>query len=69
MVSEVNCLQQILSRIILKYEIKDVGSFRIGMDILLHLKKVHKKIFENEIDDSKRASFLKKTLSEDVLLE
>ena len=35
MVSEVNCLQQILSRIILKYEIKEIGS--LSDDVLLEL--------------------------------
>ena len=69
MVSEVNCLQQILSRIILKDEIKEIGSFSIGGDVLTHLKKVNQKILDNEIESSKRASFLKKTLSDDVLLE
>jgi len=67
MVSEV--MEKLLSRLLLKDDITEVGIFSSGNNLSHHLRKIEDKIRENEIKDEKKATFLKRTLSSDVLIE
>ena len=72
MVSEVNSssFEKLLSRLILKEEINEIGQYVRGKDIDQHLASFLKKFKEMEVSDEKRkAQIFKKTLSEEVLME
>jgi len=59
----------ILSSLLWKDEVLQIGLFRLGGNINTHLFAVGHKIEELSIPDEKQAEFLKKTLHQDVLYE
>ena len=62
--------EKLLSRLILKEEINEIGQYVRGKDIDQHLASFLKKLKEMEVSDEKRkAQIFKKTLSEEVLME
>lgn len=64
-----NALQVLLSSLMWKDEILQIGLFRQGENIEKHVSNVEQKIDELKILPDKQAEFIKKTLHQDILYE
>jgi len=64
-----SAFENLLSRLIVKDEIHEIGCFNNQTDVCQHISKVSDKINELQIDPNKSADFLLKTVSSDIRLE